>query len=101
VADTSSAVETDVVQGEEEPELTEYTSESEAAVVEARKPAALASASVVKSLTFSGLGGRAAQDGRQYIPVVITPRMNLPSNLPLRASARFQDMGSGNFMGGD
>jgi len=40
VADTTSAVETDVVQGEEEPELTEHTSESEAAVVEVRKPAA-------------------------------------------------------------
>ena len=40
MADTTSAVETDVVQGEEEPELTEYTSESEAAVVEVRKPAA-------------------------------------------------------------
>ena len=41
MADSTSAVETDVVQGEEqEPELTEYTSESEAPVVEARKPAA-------------------------------------------------------------
>jgi small subunit ribosomal protein S9 len=40
VADTTSAVETDVVQGEEEPELTEYTSESDEVVVEARKPAA-------------------------------------------------------------
>ena len=40
MADTTSAVETDVVQGEEEPELTEYTSESETPVVEPRKPAA-------------------------------------------------------------
>jgi small subunit ribosomal protein S9 len=39
VADTTSAVDTDVVQGEEQ-ELTEYTSESETPVVEARKPAA-------------------------------------------------------------
>ena len=40
MADTTSAVETDVVEGEEEQELTEYTSESETPVVEARKPAA-------------------------------------------------------------
>ena len=41
MADTTSAVETDLVQGEEqEQELTEYTSESETPVVEARKPAA-------------------------------------------------------------
>ena len=40
MADTTPAVETDVVQGEEEQELTEYTSESETPVVEARKPAA-------------------------------------------------------------
>jgi small subunit ribosomal protein S9 len=42
VADTTSAVEVAVVIGAEgeEPELTEYTSESEAPVVEARKPAA-------------------------------------------------------------
>ena len=41
MADTTPAVETDVVQGEDqEPELTEYTSESETPVVEARKPAA-------------------------------------------------------------
>lgn len=39
MADTTSAVETDVVEGEEQ-ELTEYTSESETPVVEARKPAA-------------------------------------------------------------
>jgi len=39
VADTTSAVDTDVVQGEEQ-ELTEYTSESETPVVEARKTAA-------------------------------------------------------------
>lgn len=39
MAETTSAVETDVVEGEE-PELTEYTSESETPVVEARKPAA-------------------------------------------------------------
>src|SRR5688572_4790927 len=32
------------------------------------------------------------------MPVVITPRMNVPLNLPLQASARFQDMGSGYFM---
>ena len=40
MADTTSAVETDVVEGEEEQELTEYTSESETPVVEAHKPAA-------------------------------------------------------------
>ena len=41
MADTTPAVETEVVQGEEqEQELTEYTSESETPVVEARKPAA-------------------------------------------------------------
>lgn len=39
MADTTSAVDTDVVEGEEQ-ELTEYTSESEAPVVEARKPTA-------------------------------------------------------------
>jgi small subunit ribosomal protein S9 len=39
VADTTSAVDTDVVNGEEQ-ELTEYTSESEAQVAEARKPTA-------------------------------------------------------------
>ena len=39
MADTTSAVETDVVEGEEQ-ELTEYTSESETPVVEARKPTA-------------------------------------------------------------
>ena len=33
--------------------------------LQARRPAALASASVVNSRTFCGLGGRAAQDGRQ------------------------------------
>jgi len=41
VADTTPAVETDVVEGaEQEQELTEYTSESETPVVEARRPAA-------------------------------------------------------------
>ena len=39
MADTTSAVDTDVVEGQEQ-ELTEYTSESETPVVEARKPAA-------------------------------------------------------------
>ena len=39
MADTTSAVDTDVVAGEEQ-ELTEYTSESEAPVAEARKPTA-------------------------------------------------------------
>ena len=39
MADTTSAVDTDVVAGEEQ-ELTEYTSESEAPVVEARKATA-------------------------------------------------------------
>jgi small subunit ribosomal protein S9 len=39
VADTTSDVDTDVVEGEEQ-ELTEYTSESETPVVEARKPTA-------------------------------------------------------------
>jgi hypothetical protein len=33
--------------------------------LQARKPAALASASVVNSRTFCGFGGRAAQEGRQ------------------------------------
>jgi len=39
VADTTSAVDTDVVEGQEQ-ELTEYTSESDAPVAEARKPTA-------------------------------------------------------------
>ena len=37
-----------------------------------RKPARSASAAVRWNATFSGLGVRAAQDGRQYTPVVLT-----------------------------
>ena len=33
------------------------------------------------------------------MPVVITPMIHLPLNLPVRASARSQDMGAGSFMG--
>jgi hypothetical protein len=40
--------------------------------LQARKPAARASAVLVKKRTFSGRGSLAPQSGRQYTPVVRT-----------------------------
>ena len=40
--------------------------------LQGRKPARSASAQVAWNRTFSGRGRRAAQDGRQYTPVVLT-----------------------------
>ncbi len=40
--------------------------------LQGRKPARSASAAVSWKATFSGRAGRAAQDGRQYTPVVRT-----------------------------
>jgi hypothetical protein len=53
--------------------------------LQARNPVPSAASGLAKNRTLLGLGGREAQDGRQYTPVVITPYTNAPSKLPSRA----------------
>jgi hypothetical protein len=50
----------------------------------------MASLALVKNSTFSNLGLRAVQDGRQKMPVVFTAMKNKPSNvLSLRTEAAY------------
>jgi hypothetical protein len=54
--------------------------------LQGRKPACSASAAVRWNATFSGRAARAAHDGRQYTPVVLTEKKNLPSARGSRAT---------------